>query len=291
MSNIKNNLTCLLFLAPFTGLMVLFFFIPLFTALGISLTNWNFITPLGANNFVGLDNYRDIFTDPQFYNALVNTVRFSVMTMAGSISLSFMLALLFQRAFAGSGIYQMVFFSPWVTPTVAVSLVWSWMYRTHGGFFNVVLGHLGIAPVEWLTSSDMAMTSIAIFTVWRSLGWYTIFFIAALEKVPASLYEAAEIDGAGYLAKLRKVTIPLISPTTLFLLIVSIIDTFQVFDQIRIMTDGHRNTTTLLFLYYQRAFSNFQMGYAASIAVIILVIIAVLSICTTVISKRWVHYD
>ncbi len=287
----KNNLTCIMFILPFFALLVVFYIIPLISAFYISLNDWDFLSPLTAKNFIGLDNYTDILSDSVFYNALFNTIRFSLFTCIGVITISFGLSLLFKNGFRGSGIYQMIIFSPYVTPTVALSMIWSWLYKPDDGLFNLVLKFFGLPSIAWLNDSKYAMTAIIIFTIWKSVGWYTIFFVGALEKVPQSVYEAADLDGAGFFTKLTKITLPLISPTTFFLVIVSIIDTIQVYDQISIMTGGGRNTTTLLFLYYQRAFQNFNVGYASSIAIIILVLIVGLSILTTQISKRTVVYN
>jgi multiple sugar transport system permease protein len=216
-----------------------------------------------------------------------------VSTITGTIILGLAFALIFQKKFSGSRVYQLIIFSPWITPTVAVSLVWSWIYDPDKGFANYLLGIFGIAPSKWLHSGQSAMLAIIIFTIWKSIGWTMLFYLGALERVPQSTYEAARIDGAGYWSQFFHITLPLISPTTFFLFIVNLISTIQVYDQIQIMTQGGPggSTTTLLYLYYEKAFQNFQMGPANAVAMVILLIILILSLISTFVSRRFVHYD
>ncbi|WP_242986456.1 carbohydrate ABC transporter permease [Vallitalea guaymasensis] len=287
----KKRLIRVIYTLPFLIPLLLFWIIPLILALIISFTDWDYIS--SDINFVGLYNYIDIFTDPDFVKALSNTFVFGLGTIFATIVLGLIFALLFQKNFTGRKIYQTIIFSPWVTPTVAVSLVWSWIYDPDKGFANFILKTLGLKPLEWLHSSKTAMLGIIIFTVWKSIGWTMLFYLGALERVPKSTYEAAEIDGGNYLGKFIHVTLPLISPTTYFLFIINLITSIQVYDQIQIMTQGGPggSTTTLLYLYYEKAFQNFQMGSANAVAIVILTIIILLSFMSSYISKRWVHYE
>ena len=287
----RSGLVRFLFVLPFMIPLVLFWIIPLILSFLISFTDWNYISP--DINFVGLKNYLNIFTDPRFIRAFTNTVVFSLGTNIPSIILGLSLALMFQKKFRGSRIYQLLIFTPWITPAVAVALVWSWIYDPQRGLANFLLGLIGLEPLEWLHSSETAMLGIVIFTIWKTVGWTMLFYIGALEKVPNSLYEAATLDGCSSIKKFFHITLPLISPTTYFLFIINLITSIQVYDQIQIMTQGGPggSTTTLLYLYYQRAFQNFQMGPANAIAMIILVIILALSLLSTYLSKNWVHYD
>ncbi|SHO47547.1 carbohydrate ABC transporter permease [Anaerocolumna xylanovorans] len=287
----KDTLARIGFTLPFLIPLLLFWIVPLFLAFGISFTDWDYIS---ANiGFVGLDNYKDIFTDSDFLKALFNTFYFAVGTIPPTLLISFGLALLFENQFRGSKLFRSVIFSPWITPTVAVSMVWSWIYEPERGFANHLLGFFGIAPLSWLQDSTTAMLSVIIFTIWKSLGWTFLFYIGALAAVPKSTYEAAEIDGASRSRKLLHITIPLISPTTFFLFVVNLIQSIQVYDQIQIMTQGGPggSTTTLLYMYYDKSFQNFKMGPANSIAMIILAIIVVLSLISNRISSRFVHYE
>ncbi|MGV8145331.1 MAG: carbohydrate ABC transporter permease [Alkaliphilus sp.] len=287
----KQNATKFLFLAPFMLSLLLFWVIPLFTGLGISFTDWDFISP--EMSFVGLENYVDIFTDPDFSKALWNTIVFSLGTIIPSIVLGLCFALVLQKKFTGSSIYQMLIFSPWITPAVAVSLVWSWIFEPSRGYANHLLEFLGLPPLEWLHSSETAMLGIIIFTVWKSIGWTMIFYMGALGRVPKSIYEAATLDGCNSISKFFHITLPMISPTTYFLTVVNLISAIQVFDQIEVMTQGGPggSTSTLLYLYYERAFQNFQMGAASAVAMVILFITVVLSIIGARMAKQHVHYE
>ena len=281
----------ILFLSIFMVPLIVFWIVPLIAALAISFTDWDYITPTA--NFVGIENYYWILTDPDFVEALMNTFVFGFGTIVSTIFLGLMFALIFQKSFAGGKIYQLIIFSPWITPTVAVALVWSWIYEPDRGFANYVLSLFGIGPLEWLHSGETAMLGIIIFTVWKSIGWTMLFYLGALERVPKSAYEAATIDGANWFTRFRHITVPLISPTTFFLFIINLISAIQVYDQIQIMTQGGPagSTTTLLYLYYERAFQNFQMGEANAVAMVILVIILGLSVLSSYISRNYVHYE
>ncbi len=287
----QNKRVQLLYLMPFMIPLLLFWIYPLFSSFYISLTDWDYISP--TYNFVGLYNYVDIFTDPDFIKVLMNTFVFAVGTIGLTIVFGLLLALVFQKNFIGSRFYQLIIFSPWITPTVAVSLVWSWIYEPDRGLLNHILGYVGIEPLQWLHSSKTAMLGIVIFTVWKSIGYTMLFYLGALEKVPKSAYEAADIDGGNWWQKFTHITLPLISPTTYFLFIINVISAIQVYDQIQIMTQGgpSGSTTTLLYMYYEKAFQNFQMGSANAVAMIILVIIVALSVLSTWVSQRYVHYE
>lgn len=279
------------FVLPFLIVLMLFWIVPLFLSFAISFTNWDYISP--TYRVVGFDNYRNLLTDPAFARALKNTFVFGFGTIVPTLAIGLALALGLYQKFKGSKFYQLVFFSPWVTPTVAVALVWSWIYDPERGFANYILQLFGLDPLQWLKSSETAMLGVIIFTVWKSVGWTMLFYIGALEKVPESAYEAARLDGANALNQFWHITLPLISPTTFFLFIINLIQAIQAYDQIQIMTQGGpaRSTTTLLYLYYEKAFQSFQMGAANAVAMVILLIVLVLTLLSTFLSKRFVHYE
>ncbi len=287
----KNTAARIGFSLPFLIPLLLFWILPLLIAFAISFTDWDYISP--EINFVGVTNYQSIFIDPDFQKALFNTFTFAIGTIIPTIVFGFLLALLFEKEFPGSKFFRSIIFSPWITPAVAVSMVWSWIYEPERGFANHFLDLLGMGSLQWLQSRDTAMLSVIIFTIWKSVGWTFLFYIGALSQVPKSIYEAADIDGAAYGRKLLHITLPFISPTTFFLFVVNLIQAIQVYDQIQIMTQGGPggSTTTLLYLYYEKSFENFQMGPANAVAMIILVLIIVLSLLSNKISSKWVHYD
>ncbi|WP_342513845.1 sugar ABC transporter permease [Sporosarcina sp. FSL K6-1522] len=278
------------FLLPVGIPLTLFWVIPNLYSLGISFTDWDFMV-IGFN-FVGLDNYIDLFTQPFFIQALLNTLYFGVGTIVPTIVLGLGFALFFQKNFKGSTIYKLLIFSPWVTPTVAISIVWSLLYEPDYGIINKTLGLFGIPGLDWLQSSKTAMLAVIIVTVWKLIGWTMIFYIGALEKVPDSLYEAASIDGANSWEKLKNITLPLVSPTTFFLIVINTITSIQAYDQIKILTQGgpSGSTRTLLYLFFQQAFEEFEMGSATAIAFFILIITVLLSVINKVIGDKWVNY-
>ncbi|MCU5181899.1 carbohydrate ABC transporter permease [Bacillus toyonensis] len=278
------------FLLPVGIPLILFWVVPNLISLGISFTDWDFMT--NDFNFVGLDNYLNLFTQDSFIQALLNTLYFGIGTVVPTIVLGLGFALFFRKKFRGSAIYQLLIFSPWVTPTVAVSIVWSLLYEPKFGAINTLLEFFGIPGLDWLKSSDTAMLAVIIVTVWKLVGWTMIFYIGALEKVPDSLYEAASIDGANSWQKFRYVTLPMVSPTTFFLVVVNTISSVQAYDQIKILTQGgpSGSTRTLLYLFFQQGFEQFDMGSATAIAFIILIITILLSVINKIVGDKWVNY-
>ncbi|MDH4421500.1 MULTISPECIES: carbohydrate ABC transporter permease [Bacillus] len=278
------------FLLPVGIPLILFWIIPNFISLGISFTDWDFMT--NDFNFVGLENYFNLFTQDSFMQALLNTFYFGIGTVIPTIALGLGFALFFRKKFKGSALYQLMIFSPWVTPTIAVSIVWSLLYEPQFGVINKVLNFFGIPGLDWLQSSQTAMLAVIIMTVWKLVGWTMIFYIGALEKVPDSLYEAASIDGANAWQKFRYVTLPMVSSTTFFLVVVNTISSVQAYDQIKILTQGgpSGSTRTLLYLFFQQGFEQFDMGSATAIAFIILIITILLSVVNKIIGDKWVNY-
>ncbi|PFW59832.1 ABC transporter [Bacillus cereus] len=278
------------FLIPVGIPLILFWIIPNFISLGISFTDWDFMT--NDFNFVGLENYFNLFTQDSFMQALLNTFYFGIGTVIPTIALGLGFALFFRKKFKGSALYQLMIFSPWVTPTIAVSIVWSLLYEPQFGVINKVLNFFGIPGLDWLQSSQTAMLAVIIMTVWKLVGWTMIFYIGALEKVPDSLYEAASIDGANAWQKFRYVTLPMVSSTTFFLVVVNTISSVQAYDQIKILTHGgpSGSTRTLLYLFFQQGFEQFDMGSATAIAFIILIITILLSVINKIIGDKWVNY-
>ncbi|MCD8197581.1 MAG: sugar ABC transporter permease [Lachnospiraceae bacterium] len=286
----KNALTVLLFVLPALIPLIIFWIYPILRSVWLSFTNWDFMTP--DYDVVGLKNYISLLKDSRFYNALWNTVVFTAGTLVPTIAGGLGLALLLRKNFRGSGIFKFVLFSPWITPTVAISIVWTWIFKADGGIANIVLGFFGLPALKWINSSSTAMLSVIIVTVWKSLGYAMIFYLSALEKVPAELYEASSLDGAKPLRQFLDMTLPSISPTTFFLMIITMVNSLQAYDQIQILTQGgpSGSTRTLLYMYYQLGFQEFKMGEATAIAVIMIIITVLLSLIQFTASKKWVHY-
>lgn len=286
----RNTVSVLIFILPVLIPLVTFWIYPILKSIYLSFTDWDYMTP--EYNFVFLDNFKELFSDSRFYDALNHTVVFTIGSLIPTIVGGLILALLLQKSFKGSSAFKFLLFSPWITPTVAISIVWTWIFEPNTGIANVILEFFNLPAMKWIQSSDTAMLSVIIVTVWKSLGYAMIFYLSALEKVPKELYEAASIDGASSFQKFKSVTIPCISPTTFFLVIITMVNSLQAYDQIQILTQGgpSGSTRTLLYMYYQLGFQEFNMGQATSVAVVLIGITALLSLIQFVASKKWVHY-
>lgn len=282
--------TVWLFVLPALIPLIVFWIYPILRSVYISFTDWDYMSP--TYNFVFLDNFIALFKDTRFYDALWNTIVFTVGTLIPTIVLGLLLALLMQKAFKGSGIVKFILFSPWITPTVAISIVWTWIYDPDTGIANAVLEFLHLPALQWIKSSETAMLAVIIVTVWKSLGYAMIFYLSALEKVPGELYEASGLDGAKSWQRFRDVTLPCISPTTFFLVIITMVSSLQAYDQIQILTQGgpSGSTRTLLYMYYQLGFEEFNMGQATAVAIVMIILTVLLSAIQFTASKKWVHY-
>lgn len=295
---IKNNRrksreywTILLFLLPALLPLIMFWIYPMLYSFYLSMTDWDYMSP--EYNFIGVENYIDLFTSSSFYMVLIKTLYFCLGVVLPSVFGGLLLALLLNSREKGMGFYRTFIFSPWITPMVAVAIVWSWIFEPRMGLANFLLESVNLSGVGWTSSADWAMPAIIIVTVWKGLGWSMIFYLNALRRVPYSLYEAASLDGASGVKKFLHVTIPLVSPTSLFLVIITTIESLQAYDQIQILTQGGPagSTRTILYMYYQTAFEEFNVGKATAIATVLLLITGLLSLLQFVLSKRWVHYD
>lgn len=290
LSNVIRAGGILGFILPALIPLAVFWIYPICRSLFISFTDWDYMSP--SYHFVFFDNFKRLFQDPRFYEALWNTLLFSAGTLIPTLAGGLFLALLLQKAFLGSGLFKFILFSPWITPTVAVSIVWTWIYNPDTGLANEVLKFFHLPALQWINSSNTALLSVIIVTVWKSLGYAMIFYLSALEKVPAELYEANSLDGANAWQRFRDVTLPCISPTTFFLLIVTMVNSLQAYDQIQILTQGgpSGSTRTLLYMYYQLGFEEYDMGQATAVAMVLVVITLILSGVQFLASKKWVHY-
>lgn len=290
MQKVKEKGSVALFVLPALIPLMIFWIYPILKSLVISFTNWDYMSP--EYDFVFFDNFIRLFSDARFYQALSNTVVFTIGTLVPTIVGGLLLALLLQKYFYGSGLVKFILFSPWITPTVAVSIVWTWIYEPDTGIANAILNFFHLPGLQWIQSSDTAMLSVIIVTVWKSLGYAMIFYLSALDKVPKGLYEASSLDGATRWQDFVHITIPSISPTTFFLMIITMINSLQAYDQIQILTQGgpSGSTRTLLYMYYQLGFQEFDMGQATAVAMVLIVITVLLSVFQFQASKRWVHY-
>lgn len=279
-----------LFTLPALIPLLIFWLGPLGYIVYLSFTDWDFMSP--DKLFVGLDNYSYLLTNSEFYRSLKVTLLFGFGSVVPTIVGGLALAMLMNSKIKSSGLFRTLLFSPWVTPTVAVSIAWSWIFEPEVGLANLLLGWVGVSPIGWLKDQNWALVAVLIVTLWKSIGWSMVFYLVALRNLPSDLLEAASIDGAGSWDKFRSITLPLISPTTFFLSIILTIQSLQAYDQINVMTQGGPagSTRTLLYMYYQSAFESFNVGEASSIAVVIILICVLLSGVSFLLGRRLVHY-
>lgn len=278
------------FLLPNFFGFLLFLVVPVIMGFIIGFTDYNGVKQM---NFVGISNFTNMFQDDYFIVSLENNLVYTVVSVPLTCMAALLLALAV-NAFPLGSLFKTVFFFPYITSMVAVGIVWSLLLHPTMGVINQGLMSIGIAaPPKWLMSSDWALFSIIIVSVWKYAGYYMVMFMAGLKGIPASLYEAAEIDGASRMAKLTRITLPLLSPTTFMILILSIIESFQVFDLVSIMTKGGpgRATNVLVYRIYQEAFSFTRFGYASAMAYFLFLIILVITLVQFKLQKKWVHYS
>ena len=269
-----------LFIAPAVILFSIFVFIPVVSSLFLSFTRYNALT---APKWIGLDNYYQIFfKDPRFWKALGNTVVYVIGVVPIGISISLLLAVAIDQKIKFKNFYKAIFFMPVVTSVVAVSVIWKWLFAGEKyGLINYWLLKIGINPVDWLMSPTWTLPAIMIMSIWAGLGYNMILLLAGLQTIPQTLYEVAEIDGAGVWHKFWRITLPLLRPTLLFVVIMSVINSFQLFEQVYIMTSGTGEgvggvldcALSLVAYLYEKGFQRFEMGYASAIAYILFAII------------------
>jgi multiple sugar transport system permease protein len=263
------------FLAPGLIVFSLFTAFALGFAFYLTFHEWNIIEP--DKPFVGLDNYKDLVDDERFRRSVINTLYFTGASVPLGMAIGLAIALLLNQPLRGRGILRTLYFLPVVTPFVVVSIIWKWLYNGDFGLFNYYLlkTHLINEPLAWLADKQLAMPSVVLMTVWTSIGFSMVVYLAGLQAIPEELYEASRVDGAGPWARFRHITLPLLAPTTLFLAVIGIIGSFQVFTQIFVMTSGGPvdRTTTMVFYVYESAFKFFEMGYASTLAFVLFVML------------------
>jgi multiple sugar transport system permease protein len=268
----------LVFVAPALLLIGIFFFLPIVAALLLSFTDFDIyaIGDLRNARFVGLQNYVRLAETPLFWKALGNTFYFALVGGPLSIAASLGAALLLEHKLVRwKSFFRTVYFAPFVTTLVAVAIVWRYLYHARYGLVNYTLGKVGVAPVDWLGDPRWAMPAIIVMAVWKNFGYNMLIFIAGLQAIPTELYEAAHLDGAGAWQRFRNVTLPMLAPTFLFVGVITMIGYFQLFAEPYVMTQGGplRSTTSVVLLMYEEGFRGWRMGYAASLAFVLFLVI------------------
>lgn len=276
-----------LFLVPNILGFIGFSLVPVITAFGLSLTNWD---GMQETKFIGLKNFIDLFKHESFRIALKNTFVYAITFVPLTLLVALAVAVLLNQKLKAVKVYRALFFMPYISSAVAVSYVWAALLNPTSGPINMLLKDIGIAnPPMWLTSTQWAMITVVIISVWKNFGYYSIIYLASLQGVPKHLEEAAMIDGANRWQVFRNITIPALAPVTFFCLIMAAISSFKVFDQVYVLTEGGpgRSTTTLVQYIYTNSFQNYRMGYGAAAAVVLFVIIFAVTLIQYRGQRKW----
>jgi len=279
-----------LFLAPSLVLFAIFTAIPVISAFFISFTQWNLFNEV---TWVGIGNYLELARDEIFAKVLGNTAYFVLISVPVQIVLALLCALVLNRGIKGQTFFRVVYFLPVVTSTIAAALVWAWLFNSNFGLINAGLSLVGVTELpKWMGSTRWAMPAIIIVSIWQNLGYAMVLFLAGLQNIGRDVHDAAALDGATGWDRFWHITLPLLSPTTFFVLVISIIGSFQVFELVLVMTKaGPANATnTLVYYIYQNGFQFYQMGYASAAAMVLFLIVLAFTLVQYRLQRRWVHY-
>ena len=260
--------------------------IPVICSFGLSFAKWDLLNPI---QFVGLDNYKKIFSEPLFFKILWNTIVFAVSTSVLGVIIPLILACILNSKIRGSEFYKTAYFLPFITPMIVIGVVWEWIFDPNIGLLNHIL-HLHI---NWLYDTHYAMTALIIVSVWKLIGYNMVIFLSSLAGISQSMFEAAKIDGANAFQTFKNVTVPLLSPTIFFVVIITAISSFQIFDLIYLMTQGGPldSTNVLVYAIYKNAFEYFNVGKASAIAYVLFLLILVLTLCQWNLRKKLVYNE
>lgn len=270
--------TGLWFVLPFLAFYLLFLLWPAVLGIGYSFTDRSLAG--GPVSFVGLDNWSESLTDPALYESLWNTLLFTLLSVPVMVVLALGLALLTDHARRLGWFLRLSFFAPFVLPVAVMALIWRWMYNPSLGLFNGVLGQLGLEGSQWLFSEDTAMVSVVIATAWWQVGFNYLLYLAAMQSIPKDVYEAASIDGAGAWQRVGRITLPMLSRTTVLITVLQLIGSLRVFEQVYLMSGGGPNfaTRTIIQYIYDSGFVGLRIGLASSMAYVFMAIVVVASI-------------
>jgi multiple sugar transport system permease protein len=280
------------FILPSLAGLIVFMIIPMLASLVLTFSSWDPLLPTRFT-FIGWSNYQHLLQDKTFFTALINTLKFILGYIPLVLSIGLGVAILLNQRLRGLVFFRGAFFIPVVSAWVAVALLWTWIFNPRYGILNYLLGVVGVSGPAWLFDPNWAMPAIIITSVWKDIGFISILFLTGLQNIPDDYYEAAAIDGAGALKKFFHITLPLLSPTTFFALTISLINSFQVFDQVWIMTQGGPagSTTVLVQQIVNHAFNYGRMGYAATISWVLFLLVFLTTVLQTRLRRRWVTYE
>lgn len=287
-----DNFWAYLMISPYFIGAIIFYIWPIMQSLYFSFTEWG---AFGGTTLVGFENYLSIFQDPEFYISLKNTFIYTGLSVPVSIIIGIIVAVLLNQKIKGLVVYRTLYFLPVITMPAAIAMIWRWLYNADYGLINYLLSTINIQGPRWITSPDLVLYSVIIVGIWSTIGYNMVIFLSGLQGIPSSLYEVADIDGAGPFTKFFKITLPLLTPTIFFVSIISIINSLKVFDLIFMMVDETsfiiEDTQSIVYFFYKTAFRLNQKGYASAILIILFLIIFVLTIFQTKLQDKWVHYN
>ncbi|MCS7464815.1 sugar ABC transporter permease [Paenibacillus doosanensis] len=279
------------FALPALAFLIVFIYYPLVNSFYLSFTNWNMTKPV--KKFIGMENYTKLLTDDTFYNVLKITFTYTILDVVLTLGIGLLLALLFNVQSKFFNFLRMLIFMPHYISMVIVSMVFLWIFNSQYGLMNELIKLFGLEPVQWLQNPRTALWVLIIVSVWKGVGFAMIIFIAGLRSVPVEYYEASSIDGASKFVQFRHITLPMLSPITLFLVVTNFISSMQVFQSVDVMTNGGplESTKAMVYWIYTMAFSEFKTGRASALVIIFFLIIVLLTMVQMYVSKKKVHYE
>ena len=275
--NYYKKYTPYLFLLPAAAVLIVFFFIPFFQTIGLSFFDYS--NSLYNPSFNGIDNYIKLFREPVFYKVMFNTFLYLVIAVPFLVTFPLFVAILINQKIRGITLYKILIYYPVIVSIVVAAIAFKWIHACEG-ILNYLLSLFNISPIGWLTDTNWALFSVAVVTIWKGIGYYMMIYLASLMSVPQDLYEACDIDGAGFIKKHLTVTVPHIMPTIALVSTISTISAMKVFAEIYVMTKGGPldSSKTIVYYIYERAFENLDLGYASALAVVLLIVVMIFSL-------------
>ncbi|WP_246079666.1 carbohydrate ABC transporter permease [Paenibacillus piri] len=286
----RLSLTPYLMVLPSFSIYFVFVLIPILMTFELSFTNYDFYK---TKDYVGLANYTRMFADPVFLIALRNTIVYAVCTIVPELVIGLLLAVFLNMKLIGRKFFRISFYMPHVISMVSISMIFLWIYDTSDGLLNMLMKSLGLPAQKWLFDLNLALLCLIIIGIWKMVGFIMIIYLAGIQQIPSHLYEAATIDGATGVHKFFNITVPLLRPTTFFLFVTSCVSSFMVFEQVNVMTQGGplNATTTVIHQIFQRAFVQYQMGYASAMAVFMFFIVLIVTLLNFYFGKQGQNVD
>jgi multiple sugar transport system permease protein len=288
----QERKAAIFFLFPLLVGLAIFYIFSFIQNIYYSFTN---LSSFGVPAFIGLENYQRLFSDPKFYLSLKNTLLYVVLCVPAIVVIATLNAFLLSKLKRGSTFYRTMLFLPAITMPAAIGILWRWLFNYKFGLINVILNALSIESVAWLSEPTVVLYSISIVLVWSMVATQMVILLSGMQNIPTMYYEAALIDGASSLQSFFRITLPLLSPTLFFVITVSIINVFQIFDFIFLMIRptalAMQYSMSLVYYFYDRSFIAFEKGYGVAVSLVLFMIILIVTIFQFVMQKRWVHYS